>query len=88
MAAERTRWSDERLDDDADRLGRLEANVDQRFDKVDRQFEKADAAQKAGFAAVKVEIAVVSAKMDKMNRAMVSGLVTILAAVVGKFLIG
>ena len=28
-------WTDKRTDDLADRVGRFEANVDQRFDKVD-----------------------------------------------------
>lgn len=43
MAAAPTRWNDERLDDQADRLGRFEGNVDRRFDKVDERFEKVDA---------------------------------------------
>jgi hypothetical protein len=60
MAAAPTRWTDERLDDQADRLGRFEANVDRRFDKVDerfdrfegevdRRFDKADVATKESF---------------------------------------
>jgi hypothetical protein len=40
MAAAPTRWTDERLDDHADRLGRFEANVDRQFDKVDERFDR------------------------------------------------
>jgi len=43
MAAAPTRWTDERLDDQADRLGRFEANVDRRFDKVDERFDRFEA---------------------------------------------
>ena len=42
MAAAPTRWTDERLDDQADRLGRFEANVDRRFDKVDERFDRVE----------------------------------------------
>jgi archaellum component FlaC len=42
MAAAPTRWTDERLDDQAGRLGRFEANVDRRFDKVDERFDRVD----------------------------------------------
>jgi hypothetical protein len=42
MAAAPTRWTDERLDDAADRLTRFEGNVDRRFDEVDRRFDRVD----------------------------------------------
>jgi hypothetical protein len=35
-------WTDKRMDDFADRVGRFEANVDRRFDKVDERFDKVD----------------------------------------------
>jgi hypothetical protein len=113
MAAAPSRWTDDRLDDHADRLGRFEANVDHRFDKVDERFDRvderfdrfeadvdhrfdkvderfdrADVVGAARFAAVHAEIATLSAKMERMNRTLIGGLVTILAAVVGKALFG
>jgi hypothetical protein len=42
MAAAPTKWTDERLDDAADRLARFEADVKDRFDKVDARFDKVD----------------------------------------------
>jgi hypothetical protein len=103
MAAAPTRWTDERLDYQADRLGRFETNVDKRFDRfegeVDRRFDmadaatkerfdKADALEKERFAAVHVELAVASKKADRLIWALVSGFVTILAAIVGNALLG
>ena len=35
-------WTDKRMDDLADRVGRFEGNVDRRFDKVDERFDKVD----------------------------------------------
>ena len=35
-------WTDKRMDDLADQVGRFEANVDRRFDKVDERFDKVD----------------------------------------------
>ena len=63
-------WTDKRMDDFTDRVGRFEVDVKDRFDKVDARFDKVDS------------------KIDKMNRNLVSGLVTILAAIVAKFLFG
>jgi hypothetical protein len=40
VAAAPTKWTDERLDDAADRLTRFEANVDKRFEHVDARFDK------------------------------------------------
>ena len=110
MAAAPTRWTDERLDDDADRLDRFEANVDRRFDKVDERFDRfegevdrrfdkadalekerfdgADALQRERFAAVHAELAVASKKADRMNWTLIGGFVSVLATVVGKFLLG
>jgi hypothetical protein len=33
-------WTDKRMDDFADRVGRFEANVDRRFDKVDSRIDR------------------------------------------------
>ncbi len=99
MAAAPTRWTDERLDDAADRLTRFEANVDNRFDrlergvdhrfdKMDAQFERADAVEGARFAAVHAEIATFTSKMDKLNRRVTSGLLTVVAAVIIKVFLG
>jgi uncharacterized membrane protein len=92
-------WTDKRLDDLADRVGRFEGNVDRRFDKVDdrfekaevvtkERFEKADALEKERFAAVHAELAVASKKADKMNWTLIGGVATILATSVGKILLG
>ena len=35
-------WTDKRMDDFADRVGRFEADVKDRFDKVDLRFDKLD----------------------------------------------
>ena len=51
------------MDDFADRVGRFEADVKDRFDKLD-------------------------SKMDKIIWMLISGFVTVLAAIVGKILLG
>jgi len=56
-------WTDKRMDDFADRVGRFEADVKDRFDKLD-------------------------SKMDKIIWMLISGFVTVLAAIVGKILLG
>ncbi len=88
-------WTDKRTDDLADRVGRFEADVkdrfdkvDARFDKVDERFDRADAVEGARFAAVHAELATVSAKMDRMNRRVTSGLVTVVGAVIIKVFLG
>ena len=92
-------WTDKRMDDLADRVGRFEGNVDRRFDKVDRQFEqaegitkerfdKADALEKERFAAIHSELAVASKKADKTIWTLVGGFVSVLATIVAKFLLG
>lgn len=73
--------------------------VDERFDKVDARFDKVEARAEAR--SMKVEanakersatsdaaIALLGEKMDKMNRNVIGGLVTILAGVAAKFLLG
>jgi hypothetical protein len=40
MAMERSRWTDERLDDLAGAIGNRFDQVDNRFDRVDREFDR------------------------------------------------
>jgi len=82
-------WTDKRMDDLADRVGRFEANVDQRFDKVDQRFGRVDdrfdrleAEVKAGFASVAAESKAASAKL---NRTIWTGIIVV---GISKFLFG
>jgi hypothetical protein len=92
-------WTDKRTDDLVDRVDRFEGNVDGRFDKVDERFDKVE--ERAEERSMKVEanakersatsdaaIVLLGEKMDKMNRNVIGGLVTILAGVAAKFLLG
>jgi muramoyltetrapeptide carboxypeptidase LdcA involved in peptidoglycan recycling len=79
---------DRRFDGLDRRFDRFEADVKDRFAKVDRQFDKADALEKERFAAVHAELAVASKKADKMIWTLIGGFVSVLATVVGKFLLG
>ena len=63
-------WTDKRMDDFVERVGRFEVDVKYRFDKVDARFDKLDS------------------KLDKVIWTMVSCFVTVLAAFVGKILLG
>lgn len=63
-------WTDKRMDDFADRVGRFEVDVKYRFDKVDLRFDKLES------------------KLDRVIWTMISCFVTLLAAVVGKVLLG
>ncbi|MCW2978721.1 MAG: hypothetical protein JWO14_448 [Solirubrobacterales bacterium] len=36
-------WTDKRMDDFADRVGRFEGDVKERFDKVDKRFDRLEA---------------------------------------------
>lgn len=42
MQAERTRWTDERIDDLADLIRAMDAKLDRGFDKIDERFDKVD----------------------------------------------
>jgi hypothetical protein len=81
-------WTDKRADDLADRVDRFEANVGKRFDKVDERFDRADAREIEGFAAIRAELAMLSAKMDKSNRLVMTGLFSVVGAVVIKIFLG
>jgi hypothetical protein len=92
-------WNDKRMDDFADRVDRFEGNVDRRFDQVDRRFDKVEARAEERSAEVEANakersarsdaaIASLGEKIERMNRNLVSGFVTLFAAVAAKFLIG
>ena len=70
------------------RFDRFEGDVNRRFDKVDKWFDKADAVENERFAGVHAELATVSSKMDKMNRRVMSGLITLVGAVIIKVFLG
>jgi hypothetical protein len=90
--------TDKRIDDLSDRIGRFEENVDQKFDEVDRRFdrfedkvdapfEKVDADAKERPAKSEATIGSLGEKIDKMNRWMMSGLFTIVGAVIIKLFV-
>jgi hypothetical protein len=92
-------WTDKPTDDLVDRVDRFEGNVDRHFDKVDERFDKVE--ERAEARSMKVEanakersatsdaaIVLLGEKMDKMNRNVIGGLVTILAGLAAKFLLG
>ncbi len=45
-------WTDKRMDDFADRVGRFEGDVKERFDKVDQRFDRFEVDVKENFAKV------------------------------------
>lgn len=67
-------WTDKRMDDFADRVGRFEGEVKGRFDRVDAQFEKVDG-----------RFDKLEAKVDATNRTIWCG---IFVAVAVKLLFG
>jgi DNA anti-recombination protein RmuC len=95
-------WTDKRMNDFADRVGRFEGDVKERFDQVDDRFDRFEGDVKVDFAKVdarfdkvdkrfdKVETSFekLGAKMDWMNRVLASGLVTIVGAVIVKVFVG
>jgi hypothetical protein len=54
-------WSDKRMDDFADRVGRFEGDVKERFDKVDGRFDRFEGDVKEDFAKV-------GARFDRFER--------------------
>jgi flagellar capping protein FliD len=78
-------WTDKRIDDFSDRVGRFEANVDKRFDKVDERFDRFEADVDRRFDKVDGRFDRVESKLDTMNRTIWGG---IIVAVVVKFLFG
>jgi hypothetical protein len=92
-------WTDKRADDLAERVGRFEGDVKERFDKVDQRFDKADqrfdsleVETKAGFAYAaaesKADLAKLDTKMDKIIWTLIGLSVSILATGLGKILLG
>lgn len=77
MAAAPTRWTDERLDDAADRLTRFEANVDRRFEQVDARFDKVDA-----------RFDRMEGRIDSLHRSIYGTTAAILAVLIAQILFG
>ena len=95
MAAAPTRWTDERLDDDADRLTRFEANVDGRFDRLEARFDRFERSVDQRFDKVDArfdkwdrQFEKLNSKMDRLSHHVNGGLVTIVAAVIIKVFLG
>ena len=88
MAAAPTRWTDERLDDEADRLGRFEANVDRRFDKVDERFHQVDARFDRFEADVDRSFDRVEGRIDSLHRSIYGTTAAILAVLIAQILLG
>jgi tetrahydromethanopterin S-methyltransferase subunit G len=85
-------WTDKRMDDFADRVGRFEDNVKERFDKVDKRFDRFEGDVKENFGRVDARFDKVDkhfdkleAKVDSTNRTIWCG---IFVAVVVKILFG
>ena len=74
-------WTDKRMDDFADRVGRFEIDVKERFDRVDAQFDKVD----VRFDKVDARFGKLEAKVDATNRTIWCG---IFVAVAVKLLFG
>jgi tetrahydromethanopterin S-methyltransferase subunit G len=93
MEAMREAWTDERLDDLADRMDqgfarvdaridRFEDRVDKRFEQIDRRFEKFEGEVGARFEKFEMQM---TSRFDWLMRLMLAGYV---AAVIGFFAAG
>jgi tetrahydromethanopterin S-methyltransferase subunit G len=78
-------WTDKRMDDFADRVGRFEGDVKERFDKVDQRFDRFDGDVKENFAKVDARFDKLEGKVDSTNRTIWAG---IFVAVVVKIIFG
>jgi hypothetical protein len=78
-------WTDKRMDDFADRVGRFEGDVKERFDKVDQRFDRFEGDVKENFARVDARFDKLDGKVDSTNRTIWAG---IFVAVVVKLLFG
>ena len=88
-------WTDKRMNDFADRVGRFEGDVKERFDTVDQRFGRFEGDVKENFAKVdrrfdKVEadFKELGGKIDKMTRRFTGGLITVVGAVIIKVFLG
>jgi hypothetical protein len=88
-------WTDKRMDDFADRVGRFEANVDARFDRIDARFatvaskeqlEKVEEVQTERFGLLMARMDKVDARLNRWGKVMSSGVVIIATAVILKVL--
>jgi hypothetical protein len=75
-------WTDKRMDDFAERVGRFEANVDKRFDEVDKRFEAVD--KRFDEVATKDDLAKLESRLDRWGQLMTGGVATVVVAVMVK----
>jgi uncharacterized protein YjbJ (UPF0337 family) len=78
-------WTHKRMDDFADRVGRFEGDVKERFDKVDQRFDRFEGDVKENFAKVDARFDKLEGKVDSTNRTIWAG---IFVAVVVKIIFG
>ena len=60
-------WTDKRMDDFADRVGRFEGDVKERFDKVDERFDRFGAHVDRRFDKVDERFEKVDARFDRLE---------------------
>lgn len=83
MEAMRQSWTDERLDDFREDVGRRFDEVDRRFEEVDRRFDKVDERMEAGFARMDAKFDAINAKFDALMRALFQVGFILVAALIG-----
>jgi hypothetical protein len=81
-------WTDKRMDDFAGRVGRFEANVKERFDKVDERFDKVAADIKATSARSDAQFEALNAKIDRLGYRMWTPWIAIAGALIAKIIFG
>ncbi len=74
-------WTDKRMDDFADRVGRFEGDVKERFDKVDEHFDRFESSVENGFDRVE-------RRLDTMTWAIFGSTATIIAVLIAQILFG
>jgi hypothetical protein len=80
MAMERSRWTDERLDDLAGAIGNRFDQVDHRFDQVDNRFDRVD----REFDRVHEDIRELRQWMFRLTIGMSVGFISVLAAILAR----
>jgi hypothetical protein len=78
---------DTRFDRVERRFDRFEDQIEKQFGKVDSRFGKVEADTKEGFAKNEAAIASLGEKMDKMSRKLMSGMFTVVLAVILKLFV-
>jgi tetrahydromethanopterin S-methyltransferase subunit G len=77
--------TNKRMNDFADRVGRFEGDVKERFDKVDQRFDRFEGDVKENFAKVDARFDKLEGKVDSTNRTIWAG---IFVAVIVKIIFG